>query len=133
MLDDERFTTLADRVKNIDDTYKETADTMVTRTTAEWLDIFGDTSVPTIIVNTLEGLVTDPHLKAVDFWQIEEHPTEGKLRMPRFPVGFSESPASIRSLPRHLGEDSVEILKEFGIPDDEIQAMLESGATSTHQ
>jgi len=129
LLDDARFTTLADRVKNIDDTYKETADTMITRTTGEWLEIFGDTSVPTIIVNTLEGLTTDPHLTAVDFWQIKEHPTEGKLRMPRFPVSFSESPASIRSLPRHLGEDSVEILREFGLSDDAIQAMLDSGAT----
>ena len=93
------------------------------------MEIFGDTSVPTIVVNTLEELTTDPHLQAVDFWQIEEHPTEGKLRMPRFPVGFSESPASIRSLPPHLGQDSVEILREFGVSEDEIQAMLDSGAT----
>ena len=129
LLDDERFKTLADRVKNIDATNQETAATMVTRTTAEWLEIFGDTRVPTIVVNTLEEMTTDPHLQAVDFWQIEEHPTEGKLRMPRFPVGFSESPASIRSLPPHLGQDSVEILREFGVSEDEIQAMLDSGAT----
>lgn len=129
LLEDERFTTLSDRVKNIDDTYQETANTMVTRTTQEWLDIFGETSVPTIVVNTLEGLTTDPHLAAVDFWQIKEHPTEGKLRMPSFPVTFSESPASIRSLPQHLGQDSVEILREYGLSDDDIQAMLDSGAT----
>ena len=102
---------------------------MLTRTTAEWLDIFGETSVPTIVVNTLEGLVTDPHLQAVNFWQMAEHPTEGTLRLPKFPVNFSESPASIRSLPPHLGQDSVEILREFGLGDDQIQSMLESGAT----
>ncbi len=129
LLEDERFTTLSDRVKNIDDTYQETANTMVTRTTEEWLDIFSETSVPTIVVNTLEELTTDPHLAAVDFWQIKEHPTEGKLRMPSFPVAFSESPASIRSLPPHLGQDSVEILREYGLSDDDIQAMLDSGAT----
>lgn len=129
LLDDERFKTLSDRVRNIDDTYQETAKTMATRTTAEWLEIFEDSSVPTIVVNTLEGLTTDPHLTAVNFWEIHEHPTEGKLRMPRFPVGFSESPASIRSLPPHLGENSVEILREFGVSEDEIRAMLESGAT----
>jgi crotonobetainyl-CoA:carnitine CoA-transferase CaiB-like acyl-CoA transferase len=129
LIDDERFKTLGDRVKNIDATNQETAATMLTRTTAEWLEIFGNTSVPTIVVNTLEELTTDPHLNAVDFWQIEEHPTEGKLRMPRFPVGFSESPASIRSLPRHLGEDSVAVLQEFGVSEEDIQAMLDSGAT----
>ena len=35
LLDDPRFTTLADRVSNIDDTYQETAKTMATRTTGE--------------------------------------------------------------------------------------------------
>ncbi|MFQ5635667.1 MAG: CaiB/BaiF CoA transferase family protein [Gammaproteobacteria bacterium] len=129
LLDDERFTTLSDRVRNIDDTYQETAEIMATRTTAEWLDIFGDTSVPTIVVNTLEGLTTDPHLQAVDFWQLAEHPTEGTLRMSRFPVNFSASPATLRSLPPRLGEDSVEILREAGSGQAESDAMLESGAT----
>jgi len=129
LLEDERFTTLSDRVKNIDDTYQETAKTMATRTTDEWLEIFGDTSVPTIVVNTLEGLTTDPHLQAVDFWQMAEHPTEGTLRMSRFPVNFSESPATLRSLPPRLGEDSIAVLREAGIDQSDIDAMLESGAT----
>jgi len=129
LLEDERFTTLSDRVKNIDDTYQETANTMATRTTAEWLELFGDTSVPTIVVNTLEGLTTDPHLQAVNFWQMAEHPTEGTLRMSKFPVNFSATPATLRSLPPRLGEDSLAILREAGIAEADIDAMLESGAT----
>jgi crotonobetainyl-CoA:carnitine CoA-transferase CaiB-like acyl-CoA transferase len=129
LLDDDRFRTLSDRVTNIDDTYEETARTMATRTTAEWLEIFGETSVPTIVVNTLEGLREDPHLKAVDFWQEVDHPTEGRIRMTRFPVTFSETPADVRRLPPRLGEHSVEILREAGLDQAEIDAMLESGAT----
>lgn len=129
LLDDDRFRTLADRVQNIDDTYQETATTMATRTTAEWLEIFGDTSVPTIVVNTLEGLMTDPHLEAIGYWQLIEHPTEGMLRMPSFPVNFSESPAKIRNLAPRLGENSVEILREAGIAEQQIDAMIESGTT----
>ena len=129
LLEDDRFRTLADRVKNIDDTNIETAKTMVTRTTQEWLDIFGETSVPTIVVNTLEELITDPHLAAVDYWNLVEHPTEGTLRMPSFPVNFSESPATIRNLPPQLGQDSVEILRQAGIDEQGIAAMLDSGAT----
>jgi len=129
LLDDDRFRTLADRVRNIDDTYQETANTMATRTTAEWLELFGDTSVPTIVVNTLEGLKDDPHLKAVGFWNLMEHPTEGTIRMTRFPVSFSESPADIRRLPPRLGEDSVEILREAGLDQADIDAMLDAGTT----
>ncbi|MCC5794480.1 MAG: CoA transferase [Chromatiales bacterium] len=129
LLEDPRFKTLSDRVTNIDDTYEETGRIMATRTTAEWLDIFGKTSVPTIVVNTLEGLVEDPHLKAVDFWQIVEHPTEGTLRLPRFPMSFSGTPADIRQLPPRLGEHSVEVLKEAGVSAADIEAMIATGAT----
>jgi crotonobetainyl-CoA:carnitine CoA-transferase CaiB-like acyl-CoA transferase len=128
LLEDPRFATLSKRVTNIDATYEETARTMATRTTAEWLEIFGETSVPTIVVNTLEGLVRDPHLQAVNFWQEVDHPTEGRLRMTRFPMTFSETPADVRRLQPRLGEHSVEILREAGIGQAEIDAMLSSGA-----
>jgi len=128
LLDDERFRTLADRLQNIDATYEETANTMLTRTTAEWLEIFGDTSVPTIVVNSLEDLITDPHLETVGFWCMKEHPTEGTLRMAKFPVNFSETPADIRRMPPRLGEHSREILEEAGFAPEQIESMLASGA-----
>lgn len=128
LLDDPRFKTLNDRVTHIDDTYSETAKTMLTRTTAEWLQIFAETSVPTIVVNTLEGLVRDPHLQAVGFWQEVDHPTEGRLRMTRFPMSFSETPADVRRLQPRLGEHTVEILREAGFRSEEIEALCASGA-----
>jgi crotonobetainyl-CoA:carnitine CoA-transferase CaiB-like acyl-CoA transferase len=128
LLEDRRFRTLNDRVTNIDDTYSETAKVMATRTTGEWLKIFGETSVPTIVVNTLEDLTRDPHLQAVGFWQEIEHPTEGRLRMTRFPMTFSETPADVRRLQPRLGEHSREILEEAGYGQAEIEAMLASGA-----
>lgn len=129
LLDDERFTTLADRVANIDDTYEETARTMVNRTTQEWLDMFGQTSVPTNAVNTLDGILDDEHLKAVGFWQELDHPTEGKLRMTKFPVNFSATPAENRRHQPRLGEHSTEILLEAGLSQEQIDAMLADGAT----
>jgi crotonobetainyl-CoA:carnitine CoA-transferase CaiB-like acyl-CoA transferase len=130
LIDDARFRTLNDRVTNIDDTYSETAKIMATRTTGEWLAIFGETSVPTIVVNTLEGLTQDPHLEAVGFWQELDHPTEGRLRMTRFPMTFSETPADVRRPPPRLGEHSVEVLREAGYAPTEIEALLASGAAS---
>ena len=130
LIEDRRFKTLNDRVTNIDDTYSETAKIMATRTTGEWLKIFGETSVPTIVVNTLEDLTHDPHLKAVGFWQEVDHPTEGRLRMTRFPMTFSETPADVRRLQPRLGEHSVEVLREAGYSQADIDGMLASGAVA---
>jgi crotonobetainyl-CoA:carnitine CoA-transferase CaiB-like acyl-CoA transferase len=129
LLEDERFKSLADRVANIDDTYEETAKTMVNRTTQEWLDMFGQTSVPTNAVNTLDGVLDDPHLKEVGFWQELDHPTEGKLRMTKFPVNFSGTPAENKRHQPRLGEHSTEILLEAGLSQGEIDAMISEGTT----
>jgi crotonobetainyl-CoA:carnitine CoA-transferase CaiB-like acyl-CoA transferase len=129
LIEDERFKDLSSRVTNIDETYSETGKILATKTTQEWLDLFSDTRVPVIVVNTLEDLFTDPHLEAVNFWTLFEHPSEGMLKLPGFPARFSETPASIRRHPPKLGEHSIEILKEAGLEEEVIQTMLDSGAT----
>ncbi len=129
LIEDERFRTLSDRVGNIDETYSETGRILATRTTAEWMELFAGSSVPVNAVNSLEDLQSDEHLEAVGFWSEMEHPTEGKLRMPGFPVNFSASPASIRRHPPRLGEHSVEVLGEAGYSREEIDDMLADGVT----
>ena len=129
LIEDKRFKDLASRVANIDVTYAETGKILATKTTQEWLDIFEDSKVPVNVVNSLQDLFTDPHLDAVGFWTLYEHPSEGLLKMPGFPARFSETPASIRRHPPKLGEHSVEILEEAGLDEETIQAMLESKAS----
>jgi crotonobetainyl-CoA:carnitine CoA-transferase CaiB-like acyl-CoA transferase len=131
LLEDERFADLGSRLRNIDATYEEVANTMLGKTTAEWLEILAESSVPTMVVNSLEDLIDDPHLKATGFWQELEHPTEGTLRLPGIPVNFSETPGSIRRHPPRHGEHSVEVLEELGFSSAEIAAMKASGATCT--
>ena len=129
LIEDDRFKYLSSRVKNIDDTYSETGKILSTKTTQEWLDIFADTKVPVIVVNSLDDLFTDPHLEAVGFWQDFDHPTEGKLKMPGFPAKFSKTPATIRKHAPNFGEHSLEILAEAGIDEETIKQMIESKAT----
>lgn len=133
LLADPRFRTLADRVRNIDATYAETAKIMATRTTREWLDLFARTRVPTIVVNTLEDLASDPHLEAVGFWQSVDHPTEGRLKLPAFPVNFSATPASIERHAPRLGEHTREVLGEAGLDGPAIEALLADGAAMTDE
>jgi len=130
-IDDERFRTLADRVRNIDATNQTTAMIMATRTTTEWLGVLAPSGIPHIVVNTLEDLATDPHLEATGFWQSFDHPTEGKLRLPSFPVNFGSTPASIRRAAPRLGEHTVEVLREAGVDAATIDSLTASGAAMT--
>jgi crotonobetainyl-CoA:carnitine CoA-transferase CaiB-like acyl-CoA transferase len=130
-IDDERFRTLSDRVRNIDATNETTAMIMATRTTAEWLEVLASSGIPHIVVNTLEDLASDPNLEATGFWQSYDHPTEGRLRMPSFPVNFGATPASIRRHAPRLGEHTLEVLREAGLDPQTIAALTESGAAMT--
>jgi len=118
-------------VRNIDATYSKTGEIMATKTTAEWLKIFDRSGVPITIVNTLESLVTDPHLNATGFWQFTDHPTEGRLRMTSFPVNFSGSPADVRRHAPRLGEHTEEVLREAGLSMAQISALLANGGAMT--
>jgi crotonobetainyl-CoA:carnitine CoA-transferase CaiB-like acyl-CoA transferase len=131
LFEDPRFATLASRLKHIADTYAETEKVIATRTTQEWLDLFAGTSIPTVRVNRLEDLPLDPHLEAVGFWSFVEHPTEGRLRMPAFPVNFGTTPAAIRRHAPRMGEHTVEVLREAGLSDAEIDSLCASGAALT--
>jgi len=66
--------------------------------------------IPACPVNAIEDLANDPHLQAVNFFQEQTHPTEGKLNTAKFPIRFAESPVNIRRLAPHLGEHNSEFL-----------------------
>lgn len=129
LADDSRFQSLSSRLANVADVYKEVGEIAKTRTTAEWLETLGPTKVPVMMVNSLEDVIEDPHLEATGFWQMADHPTEGRLRMPGVPVSFSATPGDVRRLAPRLGEHSLEVLREAGLQEDEIRALLDSGAT----
>jgi crotonobetainyl-CoA:carnitine CoA-transferase CaiB-like acyl-CoA transferase len=131
LVQDPLFVKLADRVRNIDDTYRITGEIMATKTTGEWLKVFDKSGVPIIVVNSLEDLAKDPHLLETGFWQFVDHPTEGRLRMPSFPVNYSATPASIHRHAPRLGEHTVEVLREAGLSVEQIEALTASGAAMT--
>lgn len=129
LLEDERFKSLASRLANVGDYYATLSELCKQRTNAEWTALLKTSNVPHGPVNTLEDLLVDPHLHATGFWKEYEHPSEGKIRAPDIPPRFSRTKPEIQRLQPRLGEHSVEVLKEAGYSQAEVDAMVASGAT----
>jgi crotonobetainyl-CoA:carnitine CoA-transferase CaiB-like acyl-CoA transferase len=107
---DPRFATQESRTKYAEDMGNFIATHLQRHTTEEWLAILTELDIPACPVNSMEDLFDDPHLAAVDFFSTQTHPTEGDIKVARFPVSFSKTPANIRRLAPNLGEDTDEVV-----------------------
>ena len=126
---DPRFSSVEARFANVNEYFRIRAEALKTRTTAEWLELLERADVPAMRYHTLDSLLEDPHLQDVGFFEMKDHPTEGRTRNLRLPNKWSSGTRrDYRPAPK-LGQHSVEVLKEAGYSDAEIEAMIASGAT----
>jgi crotonobetainyl-CoA:carnitine CoA-transferase CaiB-like acyl-CoA transferase len=107
---DPRFESQDSRTINAEEVGRFLARHLTARTNRGWLEALHDLDIPASPVNSLDDLLEDPHLGAVGFFETVQHPTEGTLRMSRFPIRFGASPASVRRLAPTLGEHDDEIV-----------------------
>jgi crotonobetainyl-CoA:carnitine CoA-transferase CaiB-like acyl-CoA transferase len=89
--------------------YEMLREAALTHTTDEWMKLGDEHRIPIMRANTLDEVLEDPHLKAVNFFQLRDHPTEGKWRAMKPPVKFSKTPSSIRRDPPRPGQDGDEM------------------------
>ncbi len=122
---DPRFADIAARTANIDALYEMLGEELQHRTTDEWLELLQRNDIPCIRPHTLESLLEDPHLADIEFFRLEEHPSEGRIRTMREPSTWSETaPPAGRFAPR-LGQHTREILGDAGYTPNEIDALLD--------
>jgi crotonobetainyl-CoA:carnitine CoA-transferase CaiB-like acyl-CoA transferase len=106
---DARFRSQESRTQHAEDIGRFLAEQLPARSNQEWLDVLHRIDIPACPVNAVEDLFDDPHLRAVGFFEEHDHPTEGKLKVCRFPVRFSASPVAVQRLAPGLGEHTEEI------------------------
>jgi crotonobetainyl-CoA:carnitine CoA-transferase CaiB-like acyl-CoA transferase len=108
----EEYATLEMRAKQIDTVYGLVGQTMLERTTDEWLALFGELEIPCSPVNTLEALFDSPQLNAVGLFETLQ--TEnGPVRFPGVPTWFSRTPGRVMGPAPELGADTEAVLAEL--------------------
>ncbi|MBA2694147.1 MAG: CoA transferase [Rubrobacter sp.] len=127
LLDDERFTTNDDRMKNRHELAIELEKSLKDKTTDEWMDIFNDAGFPAGPIHNYEQVFEDEHTKARDMMVEMDHPVEGKIKGLGIPVKLSDTPGQIRRAAPLLGEHNEETLGRLGYSDSDIASLKERG------
>jgi crotonobetainyl-CoA:carnitine CoA-transferase CaiB-like acyl-CoA transferase len=129
LCDDPRFDSIATRGHNVVALYELAGAQLAEKTTAEWLALLRELEIPSARVSSLDEVMADPQLGASSFFKHARHPSEGEILFADQPVRFSDGGASNARLQPRLGEHSIEILREAGLTETAIEALLASGAT----
>jgi crotonobetainyl-CoA:carnitine CoA-transferase CaiB-like acyl-CoA transferase len=109
----DHFATLEQRARQIDTVYALLAQTFLSRTTQDWLDLLRSLDIPCAPVRTLDDLFDNPHLNGAGFFETVDTPN-GPVRFPGPPAWFSRTPGKVAGPAPRLGAHTEELRAELG-------------------
>ncbi|MEK3937093.1 CoA transferase [Sporosarcina sp. FSL W7-1349] len=120
---DERYTLNYNRVQ-----YREELESLISERFSqldsadiiERLESFG---VPCGKIQNIEEVMTSPQVIAREMMVEIEHPNIPDLKVPAFPVKFSETPPTVRYAPPLLGEHTNDVLQDLGYTEETIKEL----------
>jgi crotonobetainyl-CoA:carnitine CoA-transferase CaiB-like acyl-CoA transferase len=121
-LEDERFLTANDRIVNVRERLAMTAEVLVTRSSAEWLERLDAEGVPCAPVLQRHEVFEHEQIEINEMVAEYDHPVAGRIRQPRPAARFDQTPAEIQRHAPTLGEHSDEILSELGFDAEALRA-----------
>jgi crotonobetainyl-CoA:carnitine CoA-transferase CaiB-like acyl-CoA transferase len=110
-----------------DEIFSRTAAHLAGEPTAHWLEVFAAAGIWAGPVYGYADLLTDPQVRHNGTFVTYDHPTEGTVTTPGFPYRFSATPPRIDRGAPLTGEHSREVLREIGLSDAEVDALLGDG------
>lgn len=121
------LTTGRDRLVRREEVRGEVERLLAVRPAQEWIPALREAGIPAGPVYRIDQVFADPQVEALRM--VGEVTTDAgeHLRLVRGPITVDGELPSIRKAPPSLGRDSRRVLRELGIGDDEIDALVEAG------
>ncbi len=112
LLQDARFATNADRVRNRSDIEPIIDAITRKRSTKEWVGALEKAGVPCGPINSLKEVFEEPQVQARGMLQQLPHSLAGKVPQVVSPMKFSGTPLEFQSAPPVLGEHTDQVLRD---------------------
>jgi formyl-CoA transferase len=98
------------------------------KSSAEWIDLFNEVGVPCGPIYSIDQMFADPQVVHLDMDKTVQKKDGSTLHVVGQPVSLSRTPFSVVVPPPQQGQDTDEVLKDFGFSADEIAALREAKA-----
>jgi len=130
LLDDERFQTAQDLVKNRRAMIEVLDAAFSSQPMEHWKQIFDELDVWWAPIQSPGEVLEDPQAEAVGAFIATRDMSGNEVRSVNSPINFHGHEFRESDPPPELGEHTEDVLRELGFSDEELAAMQESGAIS---
>lgn len=104
---------------------------LLERPADEWVALFLDAGVPASVVNQPEDMADDPHVVAAGMMTALEHELTGPQRVVSPLVRMSATPTAARLPAPTLARHTREVLRECGLTEREVDALVAAGVVTS--
>ena len=127
LIEDPRFKTNPDRVRNRGALLPLIEEELRKRSTQEWSKLLSDAAVPVGPINTVDQALAHPQVLARDMIAQVGHPTAGTIRLVSSPIKLSATPSAVRSAPPTHGQHTADVLGDLGVDANRLTELRKRG------
>jgi crotonobetainyl-CoA:carnitine CoA-transferase CaiB-like acyl-CoA transferase len=130
VIGEDSFLTMDDAVDTWtrrDEIFAKTRDKIKTKSSAEWLAALRAADIWCGPVYGYADLVKDPQIIHNGTFVEYDHPTEGHVKTPGFPIKFSKTPSTVDRGAPVTGQDTRDVLTEAGYDQATIDRLASAG------
>lgn len=131
VIGEDSFLTMIDEVdtwSRRDEIFAKTRERLKAKTSEEWMALLRAADIWCGPVYGYADLVEDEQIKHNGTFVEYDHPTEGHVKTPGFPIKFSKTPSEVERGAPITGQHTREVLQEAGYDEARIAALEQSGA-----
>jgi crotonobetainyl-CoA:carnitine CoA-transferase CaiB-like acyl-CoA transferase len=127
LLNDPRFTTEDGKPTNYVELNAIFDKVFASKSRDEWMEIFLSHGLLACSVQKIQEVPDDPQALANNYVVPFDHPLQGHIKIPGYPIYFSACAAGTRSAAPQLGEHTELVLQELGYSDGDIEKFKKEG------